>query len=89
MKAKAHPESDRHVICPVCETACDITATVRLCSGCGSTWSVQPNGDVIFDADRRADRQSVGEAQRAEALGATRGLEGAARRRPRRLGKKR
>ncbi len=89
MKARAHPESDHHVICPVCETACDIAATVRLCSGCGAAWSVQPNGDVIFDAESRADRQTLDEAQRAEAPRATRGLEGAARRRPRRLGKKR
>ncbi len=87
--ARPHPESARHVVCPFCETACDTTSAVRWCPSCGAWWSAQPDGEVIFDSERKADRQTLAEAHWADASGTARGLEGAQRRRPRRLGKKR
>lgn len=88
-KAQPHPESDRHVLCPFCETACDTAAASHWCTGCGAAWSVDPAGDVSFDSERKADRQTLDEAARADVSEPARGLEGAARRRPRRLAKKR
>ncbi len=88
-QARPHPESEHHAVCPFCETACDTASGVRWCSGCGAEWSASPSGDVIFDSERKADRQTLAEAARADAPRPARGLDGAQRRRPRRLGKKR
>ncbi len=87
-KARPHPESDRHVVCPVCETACDSTSPLRLCTGCGTAFDVAPSGDVLFDLSRKADRQEVAEAVAGSEQPAAKGLEGSARRRPVGLGKK-
>ncbi len=77
------------MICPFCDTVCDTASSSHWCSGCGAGWSIDPSGDVSFDSARRADRQTLAEAARADAVPAAGGLEGAERRRPRRLGKKR
>lgn len=77
------------MICPFCETPCDTASTSRWCSGCGVAWSIESAGSVTFDSDRRADRQTLAEADRGEAARPARSLDGAARRKPRRLGKKR
>lgn len=87
--AEPHPESDHHVVCPFCDTACDTTSTVAWCTGCGAEWSLQPDGDVVFDSARKADRQAVEEAARAAGGRGSTGLVGDARRKPVRLGKKR
>ena len=86
--AKPHRESDRHVLCPFCGADLDTESAVRWCSGCGAEWTKRDSGEVVFDSSRRADRQTVEEAVRAESGASRRGLEGAARRRPVRLGKK-
>lgn len=86
--ARPHPESDRHVLCPFCETDCERSPTDVLCSGCGARGT--PDGEsLVFDASDKADRQTVNEAERAGDQGRrAAGLTGAARRRPVGLGRR-
>lgn len=89
--ADPHPESDQQVLCPFCETPVDLTATDRVCFGCGSRWSRDASGTAIFDDSDKASRAEVDEAAgRERTRNASRGgLRGDRRRRPVRLGKKR
>ena len=89
--ARPHPESERHVLCPFCETPVDLGAADRLCLGCGCGWSPEASGAAVFDDSRKAGRAEVDAAARRErARNASRGgLRGDRRRRPVRLGKKR
>ena len=87
-RARSHPESDSHVLCPVCETPCEKDAALAACTGCGTRWTIDADGDAVFDDERRADRQETVEAAAADRAKPRTGLQGAARRRPVRLRKK-
>ena len=87
---RPHPESDRQVLCPFCETPVDRAAADRLCLGCGTAWTPGGSGEAIFDSSHRADRAMVDSAARRERArrASSGGLTGGERRRPVRLGKK-
>ena len=87
-KARPHPESDDHMLCPFCDFVCEVRPLPAACLGCGAKISLNGDGPAIFDAARKADRQEVEKAAR-QAAGGGEGLEGDRRRRPARLGKKR
>lgn len=90
-RAQPHPESDRHLLCPFCGTVGDLAAPLAFCTGCGAERSTDDAGEVVFDSDRKADRQTVDEAVRSTAGQETRtarGASSAALRRPVRLRKK-
>ncbi|MEM7584291.1 MAG: hypothetical protein AAF560_12960 [Acidobacteriota bacterium] len=60
--ARPHPESDRHVLCPFCETSIELARSI-VCAGCGARG--QRDGDrVVFDDASAADRQEVTEGVR-------------------------
>ena len=86
--ARPHPESDREVLCPFCGAPGERASEASWCSGCGAARSIDEAGEVVFDSSRKADRQTLAAAGRAAPARAG-GLDGAARRRPVRLRKKR
>ncbi len=88
-KARPHPESDDHMLCPFCDAVCEVKPLPAVCLGCGAKISLNGDGPAIFDASQKADRQEVEKAARQTAGQGTTGLEGDRRRRPKRLGKKR
>ncbi len=75
-RAKPHPETDREVLCPFCGASAEVTSKVPWCTGCGAARSVGEDGEVIFDASRKADRETLAAAVRAEGSRAG-GLSGA------------
>lgn len=85
--ARPHPESDRHVLCPFCETAYDVRGRSPWCSGCGARATTTDDG-VTFDDARKADRQTLAESASADG-GRGSGPPPGGRRKPVRLGKKR
>ncbi len=88
-KARPHPESDDHMLCPFCDTVCRIKPAPSVCLGCGAKISLNGDGPAIFDASAKADRQTAREAAREADAPSKKGLEGDRRRRPTQLGKKR
>ncbi len=88
-KARLHPESDDHMLCPFCDTVCEIKPELSVCLGCGARISLNGDGPAIFDASQKADRQEVAEAAEGASAPSPHGLEGDRRRRPKRLGNKR
>jgi hypothetical protein len=85
-----HPESERHVSCPFCDTAVDRTSPERLCLGCGVEWAPDGAGVPVFDSSHQAGRAAVDAAAGRERTrnASAGGLSGDRRRRPQRLGKK-
>lgn len=61
-KAKPHPSSRLHVICPFCGNQADKTANMSWCSECGVEYYTTKSGSVWFDTERETDRFLYGKA---------------------------